>query len=808
MTNHWIDVKNADVILIMGANPAENHPLSFHWVLEAKKKGAKLIVVDPRFTRSAALADVYAPLRSGTDIAFLGGMIKHILDNELDHREYVVHYTNASFLVHPEYAGPGELDGVFSGYDGDTRSYDTATWTFQRDAQGNPLQDPTLQDPRCVYQLLRKHYDRYDLQTVSQITGTPVDKLLAVYELFASTGRADRVGTELYAMGWTQHTVGTQNIRAMAMIQLLLGNVGRAGGGINALRGESNVQGATDHAILFHLLPGYLPAPSANLPTLAAYTERHTPKTANPKSANWWGNRGKYIASYLKAIYGANATPENDLGYGWLPKVDPGANYSWLTLMDKMYEGQFQGFFAWGQNPACSSANAGKIRTALGTLDWMVAVNLFDNETSSFWKGPGVEPAQVKTEVFFLPCAVSYEKAGSITNSGRWAQWRYKAVEPAGQARSDADIIDALYHALAQRYRAEGGAFPPQLLNLTWGYAPREADRETERVDTARVAQEINGHYWSGSGERGGLVENFTKLQTDGTTSSGNWIYSGSFTAAGNQMARRGTEDPTGLGLFPGWSWSWPVNRRILYNRASVDPEGRPYDRRRAVLTWTGEKWAGDVPDGGWPPLARDNGKLAFIMKPDGVASLFGPGLRDGPFPEHYEALECPVPGNLLSSHRINPTARMWYGSERGKDVDIFASCDARFPLVATTYRVTEHWQTGVMSRNTPWLLELQPGLFVELSEELGRERGICSGDRVEVVSARGGVEAVAVVTRRLKPFRVQDTTVHQVGLPWCFGWTTRGAGDSANLLTPTVGDPNTLIPESKAFMVDVRKKA
>jgi len=355
-------------------------------------------------------------------------------------------------------------------------------------------------------------------------------------------------------------------------------------------------------------------------------------------------------------------------------------------------------------------------------------------------------------------------------------------------------------------YKKDGGALPEQLLNLTWEYGPKNTAGKVERVDAKLIAQEINGHYWTAEGARGGLIENFTKLADDGSTSSGSWIFSGSFTEKGNMMARRGLDDPTGLGLFPGWSWSWPVNRRILYTRASVDPQGKPRDPRRAVIAWNGEKWVGDVPDGPAPPMAAENGKLPFIMRPDGVGALFGPGLRDGPLPEHYEALECPVQENLLSGQRINPTIKLWHGPKGGKAEDAFATCDSRYPLVASTYRVTEHWQTGVMSRNTPWLLEMQPEVFVELSEELGRERGIASGDKVQVVSARGSLDAKAIVTRRLKPFKVQDTTVHQVGLPWCYGWTTRG-GDSANLLTPTVGDPNTLIPETKAFMVDIRKK-
>ncbi len=806
MTNHWIDIRNADVILVMGANPAENHPVSFRWIEEAiEKRGAKLLVVDPRFTRTAARAHTYAPIRSGTDIPFLGGMIRYILDHGLEHRDYVAQYTNAPFLVRDDFRLPAEMDGVFSGYDQEERSYDRSSWSFQTDGNGVIRKDPTLQHPRCVFQLLKKHYERYDLDTVSKITGTPKAKLEEIYRIYASTGTPDRVGTEMYAMGWTQHTVGTQNIRAMAIIQLLLGNIGRAGGGVNALRGESNVQGSTDHAVLFHILPGYLPVPTADLPALSDYMAKKTPRTTEPQSANWWGNRPKYIASYLKAVYGAFATPDNDLAYAYLPKRDPGVNYSWLPMIDRMYEGGFQGFFAWGQNPACCTSNAGKVRKALAKLDWMVVVNLFDNETASFWRGPEVNPSDVDTEVFFLPAAVSFEKEGSITNSGRWAQWRYKAVEPLGEARADAEIINDLFFALKERYEAEGGALPEQLTQLAWDYGFRDATGRVHRVDTRLIAQEINGRFWTDAATPAGLVPSFGKLRDDGSTSSGNWLYCGSYTDAGNQMARRSTEDPGGLGLYSGWAWCWPVNRRILYNRASVDSQGRPWDPTRAAIYWDGSRWQGDVPDGGWKPLAR-GGMKPFIMKPHGVASVFGPGLKDGPFPEHYEPLESPVQGNRLNPKRFNPVSRIWHDGKTGKPEDVFATNDPLFPLVATTYRVTEHWQTGVMTRNTPWLQELQPQLFVEVSRELARAKGIENGERVKVVSARGEVGAVAVVTPRLKPFLVEGSTVHQVGLPWCYGWTTPGAGDSANLLTPTVGDPNTMIPETKAFMVDVRK--
>ncbi len=836
MTNHWVDVKNADVILVMGANPAENHPISMKWVARAKEeRGAKLIVVDPRFTRTAARADLYAPMRSGTDIAFLGGMIKYILDNNLYFKDYVVNYTNATFLVNPEFKGPGQLNGLFSGYDEKTRKYDKKTWSYQMDENGIPKKDMTLKDPNCVFQILKKHYSRYTLDKVSSITGTPKEKLLEVYKLYGSTGKPDRVGTELYAMGWTQHTIGTQNIRAMAIIQLLLGNIGMAGGGINALRGESNVQGSTDHGLLFHILPGYLPVPTAAIVDLKTYIEKLTPKTKDPKSVNWWGNRPKYITSYLKAIYGDKATKDNDFGYAWLPKLDEGMNASWLNLFDQMFKGKIEGFFAWGQNPACSSANAGKVRKALAKLKWMVNVNLFDNETGSFWRGPDMNPKEVQTEVFFLPASSSVEKEGSITNSGRLAQWRTAAIKPMGESKPDSEIMNELYFRVKKLYQ-KGGKFPAPILNLTWDYGEKGPDGKVRHIDIHRVAKEINGYYLEDLfdrkvdppkqlGKKGHLMTNFVTLQADGTTSCGNWIYSGSYTEKDdkviNMMARRGKDDPTGLGLFSGWAWSWPVNRRIIYNRASVDLTGNPWDPKRAVIKWNPDKldpqtkkpapgWDGDVPDGPAPPMADEKaGKYPFIMRPDGMGALFGPGLADGPFPEHYEALECPLQENLMSKQRINPTIKLFYDPKSGVSEDIYFSCDIRFPYVATTYRVSEHWQTGVLTRHLPWQLEMQPQQFVEISKELADEKKIKNGDKVIVSSGRGKLWAIAIVTERFKPFKIAGSTVHQVGMPWCFGWQypeDGSGGDSSNLLTPTIGDANTMIPESKAFMVNVEK--
>jgi len=831
MTNHWIDIRNSDVILIMGSNAAENHPISFRWVTEAKEKGATLISVDPRFTRTSAKADIYAPMRSGADIPFIGGLINYILQNDLYHKDYVRLYTNGPFLINTDFKMPGELDGVFSGYDPQKRKYDKKAWAYQKNKEGVILKDDSMTDPFCVLQLLKKHYSRYDMDTVSNITGTPKDLLKKIYETYASTGKPDRVATIMYAMGWTQHTVGTQNIRAMAIAQLLLGNIGRAGGGVNALRGESNVQGSTDHCLLFHILPGYLKTPRASQATLQEYNDQSTPTTKEPNSANWWGNYPKYSVSLLKAHYDENATTDNEFGYNWLPKLDDGQNASWLIIFHEMLQGKFKGFFAWGQNPACSGSNAGKVRKAMAKLDWLVNVNLFDNETGSFWRGPGVNPADIKTEVFFLPCCASMEKEGSITNSGRWAQWRYRAQEPSGQSRPDSEIMNDLYFRVKTLYEKEGGAYPDPITKLAWDYGPKDGSGKVTEVNTHLIAKEINGYFLEDKEikgtiyKKGTLVPSFAFLQDDGSTSSGNWLYCNSYTEKGNMMARRSLDDPTGIGLYPEWSWCWPVNRRIIYNRASVDEYGKPWDPKRPVIQWNGEKWTGDVPDGGWPPLKNpddsDNPKSmrAFIMKPDGIAHIFGTGPADGPFPEHYEPLECPVQENPMNkSHRINPTAKLFFEVEGGHEMakegggspeDVFFSCDVRYPYVATTYRVTEHWQTGVMTRHQPWQLEMMPQLFVEMSEELAAEKGIRNGDKVKVKSGRGEVTAIASVTTRFKPFKVMGSTVHQVGLPWCFGWQypeDGSGGDSANLLTPTIGDANTMIPETKAFMVGLEK--
>ena len=798
MTNHWIDIRNSDCILIMGSNAAENHPISMKWVEKAMDKGATLISVDPRFTRTSSKADIYTALRSGTDIPFLGGMMNYILSNNKFHKEYAANYTNASFIVGSKF---DFKDGLFTGYDPKKKKYDKSQWAFEKDGNGVPKRDLSLKDPRCVFQLMKKHYSRYTPKTVSAITGTPEADLKKVWETYAETGAVDKTGTIMYAMGWTQHTVGVQNIRMMAMIQLMLGNMGRAGGGVNALRGESNVQGSTDHCLLFHILPGYMATPSTKLPKLADYLKRRA-KSNDPLSANWWQNEPKYMVSFLKSMFGEAATADNDFGYDWMPKLDAGKTYSWLDIFDDMYKGNFKGFFAWGQNPACSGANSNKTRQALGKLDWMVNVNIFDNETASFWKGPGMKPDEIKTEVFFLPCYTSVEKEGSITNSGRWMQWRYAAAKPPRGTMGDGEIMVKLFEKVRELYESDG-KFPEPIKNFRWDFV------KDGKFDSHAVAKLVNGYFEKDatvkgkSFKKGTLVPSFAYLLTDGSTSSGNWLYCNSYTEKGNMAARRGKKDPTGMGLYPEWSWCWPVNRRIIYNRASVDLNGKPWSPDKNILEYKDGKWVGDVPDGGWPPMEiKEKTKRPFIMKPDGVGSVFGPGRADGPFPEHYEPLECPVPKNLMSSQRINPVAPVY-----GTEADAHFSCDPRFPFVGTTYRVTEHWQTGILTRWQPWLLELQPQLFVEMSNELGKLKGINNGDKCKVSSARGEVEAVAIVTGRFKPFKVQGTTVHQIGLPWCFGWIyPKDGGDSANLLTASTGDPNTRIPETKAFMVNVEK--
>ena len=800
MTNHWIDIKNADVVLIIGSNAAEHHPVSFKWIMRAKDNGAALIHVDPKFSRTSARCDYHVPLRSGTDIAFLGGMVNYILESNSYFHDYVVNYTNASFIVGKGY---DFKDGLFSGYDAKARKYDQSKWGFEKGPDGAPLRDATLKHERCVFNLMKKHYSRYTLKNVSDITGVSEENLLKVYKQFCATGKPDKAGTILYALGWTQHTVGVQNIRCSTLVQLLLGNIGVAGGGINALRGEPNVQGSTDHALLYHVLPGYIGLPLAPWQTLAQFNKANTPVTKIPNSANWWGNRPKYFASLLKGWYGEEAKPENDFCYGLLPKGEPGADYSYMYVMDKMYQGKIKGGFVFGVNPMNSFPNTNKMRKALDNLDWMVCAELHNSETTDNWHRPGVDPKKMKTEVFLLPSAHRVEKAGTISNSGRWLLWFDKAVEPAGEARNFADMFVPLINKLRELYKAEGGKLPEALLKMNW----------PEQYDPEEWTRRINGFFWADTKignrlyKKGDLVPAFGNLQADGSTSSLNWLYTGSYTEdEGNKSKRR---DPTqtpmqaAIGLYPNWSWCWPVNRRILYNRASVDLNGKPYNPKKAVIEWDGKKWVGDVPDGPWAPQAdTKNGKLAYIMTTDGYAQLYGPGRLDGPFPEHYEPAETPVAQHPFSKQLSSPVYKF-----HTSDMDKLAkAADPKYPIVLTTYSMTEHWCGGGETRNVPNLLEAEPQLYVEMSPELAKEKGIANGDGVIVESARGRVEAIAMVTVRIRPFKVMGKTVHLIGMPFAYGWTTPKCGDSTNRLTIVACDPNTTIPEAKACCVNIRK--
>lgn len=768
--------------MIIGANPAENHPISFRWLLKAKAKGAKILSVDPRYTRSSTQADYYAPMRSGTDIAFMGGLINYTLENNLFHKEYVANYTNASFLVVDEF---DFNDGIFSGYDEDTRTYDRSTWTFQTDEDGNIKKDLSLQHPRSVFQLLKKHFSRYDVETVTAVTGTPKDQYMKIAEEFCSTGTAEKTGTIMYAMGTTQHTVGTENVRSYAILQLLLGNVGRPGGGVNALRGESNVQGSTDFALLYHQLPGYLNSPKANKDhaTLDAWIKKETPATG------YWANKPKFMVSLLKAYYGKNATKDNEFCYQYLPKYEK--DHSHIPLFESVINGTIKGMFCFGQNPAVGGPNALQEKNGLANLDWLVVADLWEHETASFWQPEaGANPAEINTEVFFLPACGSYEKEGTITNSGRWIQYRWQGIKPKGESRADLDIV----HQIARRVKkvyANGTAVKDKAVQaLDWNYG------NTDHCDIDLVQREINGT----DTKTGKLLKNFTVLADDGSTCSGNWIYSGFYPEDDKNFSKSRDNSDDGMGNFLNWSFSWPVNRRILYNRASADLNGKPWAEDKKVIWWDGKEWTGyDVPDFGKTKAPSDpGGKDPFIMPAHGVGNVFGP-QNEGPFPEHYEPYESPVP-NAFSSVQLNPAVVIWGGDHNPKGEK------EQYPIVCTTYRLTEHWQSGAMTRNQPGPSELMPYMFVEMSEELAAEKGIKNKDKILIRSARAEIPAYAMVTKRFKPYNIRGQKVHHVGMPWHFGYKGYATGGTANRLTPHIGDANTTMPEYKAFLCDIRR--
>ncbi len=805
MTNGWNDIKNADVVLVMGGNAAEAHTCGFKWVTEAKaNNGAKLIVVDPRFTRTAAVSDLYMPLRPGSDIAFLGGVINYLLSNDKIFHDYVKAYTNAAYVVRADF---GFQDGLFTGYDAEKRDYDRSSWEYEFDSEGNVRVDPSLRHPRCVFNLLKAHYARYTPEMVERTCGTPQHLFQQACELIASTASSSRSLTALYALGWTQHSKGSQNIRNIAIIQLLLGNVGVPGGGINALRGHSNVQGITDFGLFSNSVPGYMAMPKTSEPTLEDYLKTRAFKEMLPDQMSYWQNYGKFYVSFLKAMYGRNATPENQFGYDWMPKVD--VNLDTLRQFEMMFQGKMNGFICQGFNPLLSVPNRKKLINGLSKLKFLVVMDPLHTETAHFFENHGdindADPSEIATEVFLLPTNCFAEEEGTFTNSSRVIQWHWKAAEPPGQARTDIQIMADLFLRLKDLYAKEGGAFPDPIMNLSWDY------RNPARPSPDELLREINGKALVDLTDpndptkppvkkAGELLDLFGQLRDDGSTASANWIYSGCYSERGNLTMRRDPSDPSGMGIHPNWGYAWPANRRILYNRASADPQGRPWSNRKKVIEWNGSQWVGiDVPDFGATidPTTRATGP--FIMNPEGTARLFTRGMmREGPFPEHYEPFESPV-ANPFGPVQSNPVARVFNG-----DMEVFGTSED-YPYVATTYRLVEHFH--YWTKHARMNAILQPELFVEISEQLAREKGIAAGDWVEVSSNRARIQAKAVVTKRIRPLICDGKPVHVVGIPihWGFiGATKKGFG--ANQLTPYVGDANTETPEYKAFLVNIKR--
>jgi formate dehydrogenase major subunit len=867
-TTNQIDVRFADAVFIMGSNMAECHPVGFRFVMQAKLAGGKVIHVDPRFTRTSAMADVYAPLRAGSDIVFLGGLIRYVLEEQKYFKDYVLAYTNAATLITDEFKDTEDLAGLFSGFDPERREYDPKTWRYDaepRERPGNqpvrdlndassfsarggrltkpPRTDTTLQDRRCVFQILRRHYARYTPEMVERVCGTPRETFLKVAETFASASGPERTGVICYAVGWTQHTTGVQIIRAATILQLLLGNIGRPGGGILALRGHASIQGSTDIPTLYNLLPGYLNAPSAfkNHDTLADYIETEISPTS------YWVHFPKFIVSLLKAWFGAAATKENDYGFGWLPRNV--GDHSHLPMFVAIAEGKIKGFMAMGQNPAVGGQNAGFQRRALANLDWMVVKDLFETETSTFWKDSPeatsgeLKPEEIATEVFLLPAAATAEMDGTYTNTHRLLQWHDRAADPPGDARSDLWFTVHLGLRLKQLYADSKLERDKPIQALTWSYIDPEENAESRIKDepsAARVLKEMNGYVVA----TGKPVKGFGDLQADGTTACGAWIYSGVFAptledpGGHNHAANRNGDDWVSLG----WGFAWPANRRIIYNRASADSQGNPWPKEARLARQFGQgskgyvywdpdaqgpdptdasklvrgRWVGlDVPDFPVtkPPTAQaepdglgldfHDGASPFIMKADGKGWLFAPsGLVDGPLPAHYEPYESPVPNIVYPGQSSNPAAKVY--PVPGNPYAPVGSPE--YPCVLSTYRLTEHHVSGSMTRWLPWLAALQPELFVELSPEHAREVGASNLDVVHIITPRATISAKALVTLRIRPFVIDGKTVHHVGMPWHWGYKGISKGDVVNDLSALVGDPNVTIHEAKVFVCRVEK--
>jgi len=842
-TSFQADLQFSDCILIMGSNMAEAHPVGFRFPMKAREKGAKLIHVDPRFSRTSACATTYVPIRAGTDIVFLGGLINQVLTQERWFKEYVLAYTNATTVISDLYVDAEEdATGLFSGYDADERAYDPETthWRYAPESapdaadlpehgqamarsetseepnDGIPLRDPTLQHPNCVLNILRRHYARYTPEMVAAQCGCTEEQFLDVAEQFMVNSGRERTSAVVYALGWTQHTTGVQMIRTAAILQLLLGNIGRPGGGIMAMRGHANIQGSTDIPTLFDLLPGYLPQPSKHRDhqRLSGYLADGT------ATYGLWSNFPAYVVSLLKAWYGDRATPDNDWGYDWIPKVD--RNCSQLATAVDMAAGKLKGYFLIGQNPAAGAPNARLSREGLKQLDWLVVRDFFPIESATFWKeGPdNPDPATIGTEVFFLPAANGIEKAGTFTNTERTLQWHDKAINPPGDCRSDLWFMWNLGRRLKELYADSTKECDQGIRNLTWDYALDEPEvlpdgtpnSIADEPDAEKVLREINGYTVADRTQ----LQSFSQLKDDGSTASGCWIYCGVFPDEGRNRSKD-RDGEIEKHVHSNWGWSWPDNRRMLYNRASADPEGNPWSERKRYVWWDAGQgtWTGlDTPDfePAKPPDYRPNddslgmdmigGDSPFILKPDGKGWLFGPGgTKDGPLPTHYEPIESPV-RNALYTQQVNPAVLVPQSPLNA----ISPPGDPDFPIVGTTYRVTEHYLSGPMSRFNSWLNELQPSMFVEMSPELASERGIEHGDWIVVNSRRGSIEARAMVTPRIRPLRVQDRVIDQVGIPIHFGWAGEVAGSAANDLTSIVMDPNVAMHEGKVFACQVRK--
>lgn len=802
MTNSWTDIKNTDLVIVMGGNAAEAHPCGFKWVTEAKAhRGAKLIVVDPRFTRTAAVSDYYAPIRPGSDIVFLMGLIRWMIENDKVQWDYVKNYTNAALIVKDQF---GWSDGLFTGYDEEKRDYDKSSWDYVIGADGFAEVDLTLQNPRCVWNLLKEHVSRYTPELVEQVCGTPRDRFLHIAQMIGECSSPTKTMTSMYALGWTQHSKGSQNIRGMAMLQLILGNIGVRGGGMNALRGHSNIQGLTDIGLMSNLIPGYLAIPSEKEVDFTTYMSSRGNKPLRPGQTSYWQNYPKFMVSFMKAMWGDSATAENDWAYDYLPKLDV-PNYDILRMFDMMNNGQVNLYFCQGFNPLLSFPNRAKLTSALSKLKMLVVMDPLATETAHFWENHGihnpVDSAAIQTEVLELPSSCFAEDEGALVNSGRWLQWHWAAGAPPGQAMHDTWIMAQIFLKVRELYRTEGGAYADPILNLTWDYA------DANEPSPQELARELNGRALEDVYDpkdptkllvaKGKQLLNFSQIQADGTTMSACWIYGGCWNEDGNNMARRDNNDPDETGAYSNWAFSWPLNRRILYNRASADLHGKPWDPSRKLLEWNGEKWTGyDVPD--ISPTAKPEEVMPFIMNGEGVSRLFTRGLmRDGPFPTHMEPFESPMANVFNPQLRGNPVARVFKG-----DLEQFGTSE-EFPIVATSYRLTEHFH--FWTKHNKINAALQPEFFVEISEQLAAERGIKKGGWVRVWSKRGAVYAKALVTKRLKPMQCGDQLVHVIGVPlhWGFMGAAR-KGWGPNSMTPFVGDANVETPEFKAFLVNI----